>query len=115
MEEYISLHVQKRNTRRRMIKPTEEVCVMRAGFKERETAFAGSFKRWKELGGRRDPGAGMHTSFMDKPFVRSHDEVEYKSRLESLMTQLSANGAVSEDVSIDLYCGGYDLCDKWFV
>lgn len=54
-------------------------------------------------------------SFMEMPFVRSYEEVEYDSQHASLMTQLQANGVVLESVTIDLWAVGSDLQEEWFV
>lgn len=45
--------------------------VLRAGIEEREAAFAGSLKKWKQWGGRRDPTVEMHASLLNISFIRS--------------------------------------------
>lgn len=80
---------------------------MNAGYMEQETSFVGWFKTWKQWGGSRDSAMEGHAPFMDTSFVWWYETLQYERRLASLMTQLL--------VTLDLWCGGSGMREKWFV
>lgn len=114
-EEYILLHIPKIVVRRFAIMPTGVAFVMRAGIQERESAFAGCFKRRKHWEGRPASTVQMHAAFIAMPFTLSYEEFEYEGLLASLMRQLCANAVVPNCVSLDLLYAWCDLHKAWFV
>lgn len=82
---------------------------------ERQTGFAGWFKRLRHQGRIRDPTVETQADIMDMPFIRTFEEVAFEEQLASLKTQLRNDAVVPEVNCFDLWCGESDLPEEWFV
>lgn len=72
VEKYIRFHMPNIDVLQFSIISLRQKFTMHVGYEEPETAYAGSYQRWKHWGRRRDQTAETHKTFMNMLFVRSY-------------------------------------------